>query len=153
MVESVINEIVQGIANKIALLYKDKGKYPIYTDRKKQNLERPCFFIKVLNGEEKKEIGLKDRFYKDLLSIVIIGHAIDEDTEVLNDMIDTLYELEYIKLSDESNIRAIKLAPKIEDGVLHFFIDYSLFIKKDNNETTKMDDYNLNGEVKENEGN
>ena len=128
MVESVVNEIVQGIANKIALLYKDKGKYPIYTDRKKQNLERPCFFIKVLNGEEKKEIGLKDRFYKDLLSIVIIGHAIDEDTEVLNDMIDTLYEL-------------------------HFFIDYSLFIKKDNNETTKMDDYNLNGEVKENEGN
>lgn len=55
MVKSVVNEIIQGIANKIALLYKDKGQYPIYTDRKLQNLEKPCFFIKVLNGKEKKK--------------------------------------------------------------------------------------------------
>lgn len=89
-----------------------------------------CFFIKVLKGEEKKEIGLKDRFYRDLLSIVIIGYAMDEDTEVLNDMSDTLYELEYIELSDKSKIRADKLNHKIEDGILHFFIDYKLFIKK-----------------------
>ena len=164
MVKSVVNEIIQGIANKIALLYKDKGQYPIYTDRKLQNLEKPCFFIKVLNGEEKKEIGLKDRFYRgdvmrntsleeDLLSIVIIGYAMDEDTEVLNDMSDTLYELEYIELSDKSKIRADKLNHKIEDGILHFFIDYKLFIKKDINETTKMNDYNLSGEVKEDEEN
>ena len=45
MVKSVVNEIIQGIANKIALLYKDKGQYPIYTDRKLQNLEKPCFFM------------------------------------------------------------------------------------------------------------
>ena len=146
MVKSVVNEIIQGIANKIALLYKDKGQYPIYTDRKLQNLEKPCFFIKVLNGEEKKEIGLKDRFYRDLLSIVIIGYAMDEDTEVLND-------IENIELSDKSKIRADKLNHKIEDGILHFFIDYKLFIKKDINETTKMNDYNLSGEVKENEEN
>lgn len=153
MVKSVVNEIIQGIANKIALLYKDKGQYPIYTDRKLQNLEKPCFFIKVLNGEEKNEIGLKDRFYRDLLSIVIIGYAMDEDTEVLNDMSDTLYELEYIELSDKSKIRADKLNHKIEDGILHFFIDYKLFIKKDIHETTKMNDYNLSGEVKEDEKN
>jgi hypothetical protein len=85
---------------------------------------------------------LKDRFYRDLLSIVIIGYAMDEDTEVLNDMSDTLYELEYIELSDKSKIRADKLNHKIEDGILHFFIDYKLFIKKDINETTKMNDYN-----------
>lgn len=111
------------------------------------------FFIKVLNGEESREIGLVSKFYKDLLNIVIIGYTLDGNTEILNDMIDNLYGLEYIELSDKSLIRAIKLHPKVEDGVLHFLIDYSLFIKKDNNETTKMDDYNLNGEVKENEGN
>lgn len=96
---------------------------------------------------------MKDRFYRDLLSIVIIGYAMDEDTEVLNDMSDTLYELEYIELSDKSKIRADKLNHKIEDGILHFFIDYKLFIKKDINETTKMNDYNLSGEVKEDEEN
>ena len=31
------------------------------------------------------------------------------------------------------------------------FIDYKLFIKKDINETTKMNDYSLSGEVKEDE--
>ena len=60
---------------------------------------------------------------------------------------------EYIELSDKSKIRADKLNHKIEDGILHFFIDYKLFIKKDINETTKMNDYNLSGEVKEDEKN
>lgn len=46
MVKSVVNEIIQGIANKIALLYKGKGQYPIYTDRKLQNLENTLFFYK-----------------------------------------------------------------------------------------------------------
>lgn len=153
MVKNVVNEIVLGIAAKVKAIYKDKGDYPIYTDNEEQGLEKPCFFIKVLNGEESREIGLVSKFYKDLLNIVIIGYTLDGNTEILNDMIDNLYGLEYIELSDKSLIRAIKLHPKVEDEVLHFLIDYSLFIKKDNNETTKMDDYNLNGEVKENEGN
>ena len=41
MVKSVVNEIIQGIANKIALLYKDKGQYPIYTI----NLTFFCYFF------------------------------------------------------------------------------------------------------------
>ena len=151
MVKNVINEIVLGIADKIHEIYKDKGNYSIYTDAQKQNLEKPCFFIKVLNGEETKEIGLKNKFYKDMLNIVIIGHTLDGNTEILNDMIDNLYGLEYIKLSDNSLIRAIKLYPKIEDETLHFFIDYKLFIKKEDDELIKMDDYSLSGEVKKDE--
>ena len=91
MVKSVVNEIIQGIANKIALLYKDKGQYPIYTDRKLQNLEKPCFFIKVLNGEEKKEIAIK-----------MIHEKIDEEiiSKVTNLSLD---EIE--KLKEEINIK------------------------------------------------
>ena len=37
---------------------------------------------------------------------------------------------------------------KIEDGVLHFFIDYKLFICKGENDNTQMNNYDLNGEVK-----
>ena len=86
-----------------------------------------------------------------MLNIVIIGHTLDGNTEILNDMIDNLYGLEYIKLSDNSLIRAIKLYPKIEDETLHFFIDYKLFIKKEDDELIKMDDYSLSGEVKKDE--
>lgn len=148
MVNNVINEVILGIAAKIKQIYANKGDYPIMTDSKKQDLEKPCFFIKVLNGEENREIGINNKFYKDELNLVIIGYTLDGDTEILNDMIDNLYNLEYIELSDKSLIRATKLHPKIEDGVLHFFIDYNLFIEKDNAEVIKMDNYDLSGEVK-----
>lgn len=151
MVNNVINEIIYGIAAKIK--QKCSNNYPIYTDSKKQGEERSCFFIKVLNGDESREIGLNNRFYKDLLNIVIIFYTENGETEIVNDMIDNLYELEYIELSDKSLIRAIKLHHKVEDGVLHFFIDYKLFIEKDPNVITKMDDYNLSGEVKKDENN
>ena len=108
MVKSVVNEIVLGIAAKVKAIYKDKGDYPIYTNNEEQGLEKPCFFIKVIDGNESREIGLENKFYKDLLNIVIIGYTLDGNTEILNDMIDNLYELEYIELSDKSLIRAIK---------------------------------------------
>ena len=85
------------------------------------------------------------------MNFVIIGHTLDGDTEILNDMIDNLYDLEYIELTDKTLLRAHKLHPKIEDGVLHFFIDYEIFIKKEDATTTKMDNYDLSGEVKKDE--
>lgn len=151
MVDSVTNEIILGIAAKIKEIYKGKENYPIYTDSEGQGVEKPCFFIKVLNGEEAREIGLQNRFYKDTLNIVIIGYTIDGNTEILNNMIDNLYELEYIELSDESLIRAMKLHPKIEDGILQFFIDYELFIKKHKDIETEMNDYKQSEGVKKNE--
>lgn len=149
MVNSVINEVVIGMATKINKIYNKK--YPIHTDSEEQGLDKPCFFIKYLNGDENREIGLQDRFYKDKLNFVIIGYTQDGDTEILNDMIDNLYELEYIELTDKTLLRAHKLHPKIEDGVLHFFIDYEIFIKKDDATTIKMDNYDLTGEVKKDE--
>lgn len=149
MVNSVINEVVIGMATKINKIYNKK--YPIHTDSEEQGLDKPCFFIKYLNGDENREIGLQDRFYKDKLNFVIIGYTQDGDTEILNDMIDNLYELEYIELTDRTLLRAQKLHPKIEDGVLHFFIDYEIFIKKDDATTIKMDNYDLTGEVKKDE--
>lgn len=149
MVNSVINEVVIGMATKINEIF-DK-KYPIHTDSEEQGIDKPCFFIKYLNGDENREIGLQNRFYKDKLNFVIIGYTEDGDTEILNDMIDNLYELEYIELTDKTLLRAQKLHPKIEDGVLHFFIDYEIFIKKEDATTIKMNNYDLTGEVKKDE--
>lgn len=149
MVKEVIDEIVLGIAAKIKEIYKEKGNYPIYTDKIQQGEERPCFFIKTLMDERKREIGLQDDYYRELLSIVVIGYTIDGNTEILHSMIENLYDLEYIRLSDGSLIGAMKLHPKIEDDVLHFFIDYNLFIKKGKDKTTEMDGYQLSEGRKE----
>lgn len=151
MVNNVVNEIKIGMAAKITKIYEDKGKYPIYDNNVVQDLEKPCFFIKYLNGDEKREIGIENRFYRDTLNFDIIGYTLDGDTDILNNMVDNLYDLEYIELTDKTKVRADKMHPKIEDGVLHFFIDYKVFIKKEDSATTKMNDYSLSGEVKKDE--
>ena len=148
MVKEVIDEVVLGIAAKIKEIYKGKEKYPIYTDRTEQGEERPCFFIKDLTGDENREIGLHNSFYKRTLNIVIIFFSENGETELINDVKDNLYELEYIELSDKSLIRAMKLHHKVEDGVLQFFIDYKLFIEKNPSTEVEMNDYSLSGEVK-----
>ena len=47
----------------------------------------------------------------------------------------------------------MKLHPKIEDDVLHFFIDYNLFIKKGKDKTIEMDGYQLSEGGKNSENN
>lgn len=152
MIKNVIDEIVNAIANKIVDVYGGREKcYPIYDSSLQQGEQRPCFFIKYLKGDEKREIGLQNRFYKDLINFVIVGYTEDGNMSVIYEMINNLNELEYITLSDKTILRADKLHPEVDDGVLQFFIDYKIFIKKEDNELTKMDNYKFDGEVKKDE--
>lgn len=142
----VINPIIAGISIKINELFGDG--YKIYDNNVNQGMEKPCFFINFLDGEESRQIGLEIRSYLDTLHFDITGFAENDDRATLNDMIDKLYDLEYIKLENGVLIRADKMKPKIEDEVLHFFIDYKVFVNKKDDESIKMDNYDYNEEVK-----
>lgn len=142
----VINPIIAGISIKINELFGDG--YKIYDNNVNQGMEKPCFFINFLDGEESRQIGLEIRSYLDTLHFDITGFAENDDRATLNDMIDKLYDLEYIKLENGVLIRADKMKPKIEDDVLHFFIDYKVFVNKKDDESIKMDNYDYNEEVK-----
>lgn len=142
----VINPIIAGISIKINELFGDG--YKIYDNNVNQGMEKPCFFINFLDGEESRQIGLEIRSYLDTLYFDITGFAENDDRATLNDMIDKLYDLEYIKLENGVLIRADKMKPKIEDDVLHFFIDYKVFVNKKDDESIKMDNYDYNEEVK-----
>ena len=142
----VINPIIAGISIKINELFGDG--YKIYDNNVNQGMEKPCFFINFLDGEESRQIGLEIRSYLDTLHFDITGFAENDDRATLNDMIDKLYDLEYIKLENGILVRADKMKPKIEDAVLHFFIDYIVFVNKKDDESIKMDNYDYNEEVK-----
>lgn len=45
MVNSVINEVVIGMATKINKIYNKK--YPIHTDSEEQGLDKPCFLLNI----------------------------------------------------------------------------------------------------------
>ena len=154
MVKNVIEAVIYAMAAKMSEIFaNDKGesKYPIYKNGEEQGVDKPCFFIKYLTGEESREIGLKDRFYKDTLNFVIIGYTLDGDETILHEMLEGLYELEYVTATDGTLLRAMKLHPEIDDGVLHFLIDYKIFVKKENEVAENMNNYDFNEEVK-NEG-
>lgn len=144
----VINEIITGISLKIKEIFGDG--YHVYDDGVEQGLEKPCFFINYLDGEETRQIGLEIKSYLDTLHFDVTGFAENDDRPSLNDMADKLYYLKYIKLNNGILIRADSLKPTIKDNVLHFFIDYKIFINKKDTESTKMGEMNYNEEVKNN---
>ena len=142
----VIDKIVTGISLKIREIFG--VSYKVYDDNVKQGMEKPCFFINYLDGNENRDIGINKKNYIDILHFDITGFSKNDDTPSLMEMADKLYDLEYITLTNNALIRADKMQSKIEDGVLHFFIDYKLFICKGENDNTQMNNYDLNGEVK-----
>lgn len=153
MVKNVIEAVIYGMAAKISEIFKDEAKqgeskYPIYTNGEEQGIEKPCFFIKYLTGNEGREIGQRDRFYKDTLNFVIIGYTLDGDETILHEMLEGLYELEYITATDGTLLRAMNLHPEIDDGVLHFLIDYKIFVKKESEVAENMDSYDFKEELK-----
>lgn len=142
----VIKDVTDGISIKINELFGDE--YEIYDNNTEQGMEKPCFYINYLDGERKLQNGIEIKHYLDTLHFDITGFAQNDDRASLNDMADKLYDLEYITLLDGTLLRADSMKPKIEDGVLHFFIDYKIFIAKKDKESTKMGDYDINEEVK-----
>ena len=63
-------------------------------------------------------------------------------------MLEGLYELEYVTAADGTLLRAMKLHPEIDDGVLHFLIDYKIFVKKESEVAENMNNYDFKEELK-----
>lgn len=143
----LVNDIIVGLSMKINKIFSDT--YKIYDDNVKQGLEKPCFFINWINGEETRQIGIEKRNYLDKLHFDITGFSQNDTRIELNDMADKLYDLEYITLKNGILLRADSMKPEISDGVLHFFLDYKIFIAKEDETSEKMNLYDLNREVKE----
>ena len=122
-----INDIVYAISNKIDTL--TEGKYHIYDNKKEQGFEYPAFYIKLLKGSVSQFIGNR---YDNKLYFDIHGFAFDDDSREANlrNMANLLENLEYIKLENGDLLNARNMEYEIEDGVLHYLVDYSFIGKK-----------------------
>lgn len=129
----VIKKIIDGISIKLNEIFGDD--YEIYDNKVEQGMKKPCFFIYFLDGDINRQIGLGVKSYLDVLHFDIVGFSKNDSRIELNDMSDKLrYGLEYITLADKTLIRANNLKSKIEDDVLHFFIDYKIFTSQKDSE-------------------
>lgn len=138
-----IAKVLDGISKKIFDVFGDN--YNISTDDIPQNFEKPAFFIKVVNDNEKHYRGKR---YSSNKSFVVYGFSTNDLEEELYEMGENLYNLEYIKLEDDSLLRGINMSFRVEDKTLIFLVDYNTFIYKQKTDDEKMKKIHINGEVK-----
>jgi hypothetical protein len=120
----MINCVVDGISEKLHSVFG--GKYTIYTESVKQGLEEPCFFIQLVAPSSTR--GLNRRFSRQNLFAIQFFPASGEPKAECNQMQDDLYlALEYITV-DGNMQRGIGMRGELVDGVLHFFVNYNMFV-------------------------
>ena len=114
----MVNDIIDGISNA---LYENFNDVEIYSDKLPQGFKKPCFFILSLISSEDRLLG--DRAKRTLQFDV---HYFPKGgNSELYEVEQKLYEvLRHIQLLNGDSLNGLKLHGEIEDGVLHFFVQY-----------------------------
>ena len=141
----MLNDIMTAISQKIRLVFGNE--YKIYYDEITQGFKEPCFFIALLQANQKQIIG--NRYFREhFFDIHYYPKSTVGITREVNEVVDKLLMvLEYISM-DGNLIRGTKMKYEVHDQVLHFFINYDVFIKKELEEVPFMMEYHQIQHVK-----
>jgi len=122
----LLARIIDGISEKLNSVFGDE--YEIYTEQIKQGMKTPCFFIQLITPENVQIMGNR-YFRKNLFCIQFFPSSNEPNAECCY-MQDALYlALEHITVDGDLQ-RGIKMCGEFIDGVLHFFVNYNMYIKK-----------------------
>ena len=140
----MLNKIRNAIAVKLNEVFGDA--YLVHTEEIKQGLKEPCFFILFLNPSREKKLGARYLMrYPIDVHYFPVGANKNED---INNIADQLYDaLEYITV-DEALIRGDKMRFEISGGVLHFFVEYSMYLVKAEAPEVFMNEIEIGGVLK-----
>lgn len=142
----MVNDLIDGISIKLNQVFGDDVR--IYGDEDvKQGLTEPCFFIAVLNPSQNNVIGTRS-FRQNPFDIHYFP-AVQGSNEELQGKASELYDaLEYITLINGDVVRGTKMNYEIIGGVLHFFVNYNMFIRKVEVPEDSMETLTVNNSVK-----
>lgn len=123
----MINATIQGISRAI---YDEFGsEYEIYKENIPQGFNEPCFsIVHVLSTSDAK---LPNRYLRrNRFDVHYFPKSGQNEKSDIHDVAERLFLcLEYINVLDNS-CRGTKMSPEIVEGVLHFFVSYDFFVKK-----------------------
>lgn len=112
-----------------ALVNALNSEIPIYINEVKQNLQLPCFKILTLNLEKKRQLGNRYKLIQNF-DILYYPESDNDCTLECISILENLNEaLEYIVI-DKDYIRGFNMHGEIINDVLHFFVDYNIFMLK-----------------------
>lgn len=141
----VINKVIKGISKR---LY-DCTKYPVYVDKKTNNVHFPCFFLRVSDTSRNRIVG--ERYLQThTFDIWYLPNEADEIKDVMNELhelAENLYFiLEYIECEDFL-IRGSDMSYRLTDGSFHFFVTYEVFLLKEKKQEEFMENLEVKGRI------
>lgn len=145
----MINEIVKGISKKLHETFG--SEYAIYKENIPQGFKEPCFFIQHVQTFSNRKLA--NRYFRENQFDVMFFPK-DDNKKNFNthEVSESLFlSLEYIFVLDNL-VRGVKMSPEIVDGVLHFFVNYDMFVKRPDEENNHMESLNSNQQWRENNG-
>ena len=141
----MVNSIIDGISIKLGEVFED---IDIYSESVKQGFKEPCFFIKTVSTSEDKMLA--SRYFRN--NSFDIHYFPSKNSEINKEMLniaeDLYLNMEFISLVNGDELYGHKLKHKIIDDVLHFQINYDMFIKKPSTKLDNMENINLSQNTK-----
>lgn len=117
----MINNLISGIGQAIRSDFPEEA-YRIYTEKIEQGLEKPCFFILCANQRYDAKLG--SRFMLNTSFDVQYFSSLGNNDcwEVAEKLRGFLEEITV----DGSLVQGTSINYRVENGVLHFLIDYNI---------------------------
>ena len=143
----MVNEIILGIAEKIRTAYPESG-HKLYTESIEQGFKEPCFFVQLITQSQMQRLGNR---YMETYSFDVqyFPNENGSENEECLGVSEELYELlEYITV-DGDLLRGTSLNSRVQEKVLHFFVDYTVPIVRIKAKDEKMEGVIIYGETKE----
>ena len=122
-----LSAILDGISTQLYNTFGDK--YTIYTEEVKQGLKTPCFFIKLLNPTNTKEVGVT-YFRQNQYVLHFMPEDTNEPRQEIHTILDDLYlAMEHIFVVGNL-VRGTGLRGEPHDNILLFYVNYNVFVRK-----------------------
>lgn len=124
-------------------LKKQFPDYKVYGEEIKQGFQAPCFFLAVINTNSKQKMIGKRYLRTISLDVHFFSEKNEEQNEQMYEMGDLLYPLLEVLQLEEQILQGSEMNFEIIDGVLHFFVDYKVFVYRQTEPDVYMEKLNV----------
>lgn len=140
----MLNSLINGIAIKLRETFG--SEYKIHREDVEQGLKEPCFIIQIV--EPMQSAKLPNRYLRQYsFDVLYFPKSTSKPKYEMYDVAEKLLiELEYVTVNQnniDNLVRGTKMQYEIVDNVLHFFVNYDFFVKKDTIKKDFMEDLTI----------
>lgn len=124
----MLNQIISGISAALTAAFGEEAA--VYSEGTGQGFDGPCFFIVPLSSSQTQIIGNRYRMENPFDIRYFPGEGQERDREMNATAEKLMQVLEYVE-TEAGLLRGTKLHYEKTDGVLHFFVNYNMHVRRD----------------------